>query len=110
MSTSAKQITSESPNLSEWLVASNDQLVVAAFVADWAGGAMILRGFLAKVARQFPSIAVHYVEVEDYPELSAEMGVNTIPTVVLLRNQTVVDHIDGVIPRSKLAARIEPHI
>ena len=71
---------------------------------------MILRGFLTKVTHQLPGLVVHYVEVEEHPQLSAEMGVNTIPTVVLLRNQTVVDHIDGVIPRSKLVARIEPHL
>ena len=110
MSTSSKQVASDQGALADWLAESNERLVVVAFTADWAGGALILRGFLDKIERKLPDLQVYYVDADARQQLVADMGVNQIPTVLLLRSQTVVDHIDGLIPRSKLAARIGAYL
>ena len=96
--------TADFPN---WLRESNNHLVVVAFVADWAGTAEILKGFLGIIAAELPGVTIKWVDVDQNTQLTVEMGVNQIPSVVLLRNQEVVDHIDGLIPRRKLASRIE---
>ena len=108
MSTTNQPATDQA-QLTQWLAASNQRVVVLAFVADWAGSALILRQFLERIVSDSPEVAVHYVDVDLDPQLSVDFGVNLVPSVVLLRNQTIVDMIDGVISRRKLAQRISAH-
>jgi len=97
-------------DLKVWLSDSNEHLVVLIFVADWAGSVAILRGFMERILRDEPELVVIWVDIEKQPEITLDLGVASVPTVVLLRNQEVVDHIGEVLPRKKLAERIALHI
>ena len=96
--------------LSLWLNQSDKQLVLVVFTADWAGSVAILRGFLSKIAVEMPTAKVHWVDVEANQELSNSFGINQIPSIIMLRDHEVVDHINGVLPRRKLSARMARHL
>ena len=101
----------ERADLAGWLQASNARLVVVAFVTDWAGGALILKGFLEHAERELgEAVLIQFIDADDQPDLTNDLGVNHIPTTVLLRDQTIVDHIDGVIPKRKLLERMAPYV
>jgi thioredoxin 1 len=93
-----------------WLEESNEQLIVVVFIADWVGTVEILRSFLNKICLEMPGVALRWVDVEEYEHLSLDVGINQIPSIILLRNREVVDHINGLIPRRSLAARMEPYL
>jgi thioredoxin-like negative regulator of GroEL len=80
---------SDSP-LNLWLNQSDKQLVLVVFTADWAGSVAILKGFLSKIAEELPS--------------------GKIPSIIMLRDHEVVDHINGLLPRKKIAARMAHHL
>lgn len=70
----------------------------------------ILRGFLDRIFEEMPGVAINWIDVEANRELSLSFGVNQIPSIIMLRDHEVVDHINGIIPRRKLAARIAKHL
>lgn len=57
-----------------------------------------------------PELAVEWVDVEDNAQLASSLGIKHIPSIILLRNHEVVDHIDGMMPRRKLSKRLLPFI
>lgn len=97
-------------HLIDWLNTSNDRLVAVVFTASWSGSGAILRNFMGKIVHEMPELAVEWVDVDDNPQLASKLGINHIPSIILLRNREVVDHIDGMMPRSKLAKRMLPFI
>lgn len=100
---------SDSP-LNLWLNQSDKQLVLVVFTADWAGSVAILKGFLSKISEEMPSVKIHWVDVEANKELSHFFGVSQIPSIIMLRDHEVVDHINGLLPRKKIAARMARHL
>lgn len=93
--------------LPAWLTASHHHLVVVAFFTEWAGSVSILRTFMSQIEKDFPRIEIVWVNVEEHPELSADLGVHQVPTVVMFRNRKMVDHISGLVSRKLIAQRIE---
>jgi len=96
--------------LVDWLNASNDRLVAVVFTATWSGSSAILHNFMGKIVLGMPELTVEWVDVDDNAQLASNLGINHIPSIILLRNHEVVDHIDGMMPRSKLASRMQPFI
>lgn len=99
-----KSLSNES--LSLWLKQSDKQLVLVVFTADWAGSVAILEGFLDRISKEMSGVAIYWVDVEANRELFLSFGVNQIPSIIMLRDHEVVDHVNGIIPRRKLADRM----
>jgi len=97
-------------SLSTWLNQSDKQLTLIVFKADWAGSVAILSGFLERIFEEMPNFVIHWVDVETNRELSLSFGVNQVPSIIMLREHEVVDHVNGVIPRRKLADRMAKHL
>lgn len=97
-------------SLSLWLKQSDRQLVLVVFTADWAGSVAILKGFLERISEEMPTVDIKWVDVETNRELSLSFGVNQIPSIIMLRDHEVVDHVNGILPRRKLAARMARHL
>lgn len=93
-----------------WLKQSDRQLVLVVFTADWAGSVAILKGFLERISEEMPTVDIKWVDVETNRELSLSFGVNQIPSIIMLRDHEVVDHVNGILPRRKLAARMARHL
>lgn len=106
MSSTSSQHRTNNNELSFWLKESNDRLVVVVFMTEWAGTVEVLRDFLDKICLEMPGHSLIWVDADANEELTLEMGVHQIPTVILLRNQEIVDHISGLIPRRRLAAKM----
>ena len=80
------------------------------FTAHWAGGVAILRGFLDQILKEIPNVSVNWVDAEDNKELSLSFGIDQIPSIIMLRDHEIVDHINGIIARRKLAERMRRHL
>lgn len=89
---------------------SADHLVVIIFSAKWVGSVEILRGFMETITSEQPSVEVQWVNIEEEKNLTSILGVVDVPSLVMLRNKEVVDYIGGVIPRRKIALRMQGFI
>lgn len=80
------------------------------FYAPWAGSYGLLDAFLQLLLIKHPSIQVERVNIEECPELAAEMSVTDIPTTLLFKDEEIVDVFVGIISRKNLAAKILPYV
>lgn len=80
------------------------------FHASWVGAKEIIETFLEKISQQHPSVRVTWVDVEASPELSLHLGVNQVPTILILRHHQIHDMVIGTISRRKLQEKIERYL
>ncbi len=83
----------------EQQVLKSDKTVLVDFWAGWCAPCMMLSPVIAEIADEKPDIAVGKINVDEQPELSAEYGISSIPTLLVFRNGEIVNAAVGL--RSK---------
>lgn len=83
----------------EQQVLKSDKTVLVDFWASWCAPCMMLSPIIAEIADEKPDIAVGKINVDEQPELSAEYGISSIPTLLVFRNGEIVNAAVGL--RSK---------
>ncbi|WP_077589339.1 thioredoxin family protein [Planococcus lenghuensis] len=61
-----------------------------------------MRPVVSNVAEQVSSVDFYYVDVDQSPELAQQFGVQSIPTMVLLKDGEEADRSVGFIPEEKV--------
>ncbi|MFP5219265.1 MAG: thioredoxin [Actinomycetes bacterium] len=89
----------------EQLVDDND-IVLLDFWAAWCGPCRSFAPVFEQAARDHPDIVFGKVDTEAEPELAAAFGIRSIPTIVAVREQTVVFSQPGALPPAALAQLI----
>ena len=104
-----------------WLVDASDATfdveaktstaVVVDLWAPWCGPCRVVSPMLEDLAREYAGrIKVIKVNVDDNPTTAQRFQAFSIPTLVVLKNERVVDRIVGAMPKSALTIRLTPHM
>lgn len=93
--------------LTNWLAASQSQLVVVVFYAEWAGSAQLLRGYMDRFQKDNAKVLVDWVNIDEEMQLVDKLSINQVPTIMIFQNREVVDLMKGVVSRSKLERKIK---
>lgn len=83
-------------------VMQSEKPVLVDFWAAWCGPCQMLLPIMDEVAEEAGDVKVCKVNVDDEPELAAQYKVMTIPTLVLIKNGTVLKTIVGVRPKTEI--------
>ena len=79
--------------------------------APWCGPCRIVSPILDELAREYAGrLKVIKVNVDDNQGLARRFDAMSIPTLVVLREGTVVNRIVGAAPREHLAGQIVPYL
>lgn len=77
--------------------------VLVDFWAGWCGPCMMLSPIIDQVAQELEGeVTVAKVNVDDQPELAAQFGVMSIPTLILFKQGREAARSVGVVPKAKL--------
>lgn len=76
--------------------------VLLDFWAAWCGPCRMLSPVVDEVAETTPGIKVGKVNVDEEPELAAQFGVMSIPTLVVMQGGKPVQTSVGVIPKAAI--------
>ena len=94
----------------ELLAGAGAKLVVVDFTASWCGPCQRIAPRYAELAEELADDALLVkVDVDENAELAARMGVQVLPTFVVLRDGEEVAKMSGADP-AKLEALVKEHI
>jgi len=83
-------------------VVENNDIVVLDFWAPWCGPCKQFAPIFEKVAQEYPDIVFGKVNTEEEPELAAQFQIQSIPTVMIMRDKIIVFSQPGLLPEDAL--------
>ena len=88
-------------------VKNSEKTVLLDFYADWCGPCRMVSPIVDEIAEERADLLVGKINVDDSPELAAEFGVASIPTLVVMKGGSVVHQSAGARPKAQILALLE---
>lgn len=83
-----------------------DKTVLLDFYADWCGPCRMVSPIVDEIAKEHPEFKVGKVNVDEQPELAAQFGVMSIPSLFVMKNGEIVEQSLGAKPKAQILAML----
>ncbi|MVA96857.1 thioredoxin [Nitratireductor sp. CAU 1489] len=100
-------LTTDKDNFKTDVLESAEPVVVD-FWAEWCGPCKMIAPSLEEISKEMAGkVKVAKVNIDENPELAAQFGVRSIPTLMLFKGGEVADIKVGAAPKTALSAWID---
>lgn len=97
--------------MTEVVEASRQLPVLVDFWAPWCAPCRQLMPMLDRLASEHSGrIKLAKVNTDEQQELAQQIGIRSLPTVVLFKDQAAVDHFVGLVPEAQIRQMLERHL
>lgn len=87
-------------------VIKSEKTVLVDFWATWCGPCRMLAPVIEEISEERTDIKVCKVDVDEEPELAAEYGIQSIPTLIVFKDGKAVNKSIGVRPKDDIIAML----
>ena len=106
-----KKATSSAPHLTDQNfneAVQTDKGILIDFYASWCGPCKIMAPIIDELAEEYKDRAIiAKVDTEANPQLSAHFRIKSIPTLIFIKDQKVIEVLNGMVPKPNLQEMIE---
>ena len=89
----------------------NNPLAVVDCWAEWCGPCRMIGPVVEQLAKDFAGkVMFGKLNVDQNPATAARFGIMSIPTLLILKDGTVVDSIVGAVPRDQIVSKLQPYL
>ncbi len=90
---------------------SQHTLIIVDFWADWCGPCKDLMPILEKIAGEYPNdVILAKVNCDEQPQIAAQFGVRSLPTVMLVKDAQPVDGFAGAQPEGPIREMLAKYL
>ena len=83
-------------------ILNSDKPVLLDFWASWCGPCRMVSPSVDEIAAERSDIKVGKINVDEQPELAAQFGVMSIPTLVVMKSGRIVNQAVGARPKAQI--------
>lgn len=92
-------------------VLNADKPVLVDFWAVWCGPCKMIAPVVEEIAKEYDGkLKVGKLDVDNNPQISMQLGIRSIPTLMIFKNGKVVEQVIGAVPKRHLVEKILPYI
>ncbi|WP_439273009.1 thioredoxin [Pseudochrobactrum sp. HB0163] len=85
--------------------------VVVDFWAEWCGPCKMIAPALEEISSELAGqVTIAKVNIDENPELAAQYGVRSIPTLLMFKNGEIAANMVGAAPKSRLSDWIKASV
>jgi thioredoxin 1 len=89
-------------------VMESSNLSVVDFWAEWCGPCRMVGPIIEELSKDYEGKAnIGKVNVDENPDIAAQFGIRSIPTILFIKNGEVVDRLVGAAPKGTFQQKID---
>ena len=83
-------------------VLNSNQKVLVDFNASWCGPCQMMSPIIDEISEELTDVKFGKVNIDDYPEIAANYGIMSIPTLLIFKNGELNNTFVGVTAKDKI--------